>query len=244
MSKVILPRSLSRVFKQGDVVKVLLDDDPQPTLSLAINDCEWALLDFDVKGDEYQPCIIIPKGWCGQKLDVLSVQGLRTSQKRKYEHRVIESNYAKLWNDPCFTDAAVVCGDKSFAVHRSVLSQASRVFAKAFSSTMLEGQSAKLDMTGEDPVAVAALLEHAYTTKLRADANPQTLLPLADRYELYDCVDDCVAVLLAFLPTSPVDVVRALRPYSRVKRVRRTWESMCDAVADDRNMLATILESL
>ena len=101
-----------------------------------------------------------------------------------------------------------------------------------FSGSGKEATTAKVDMTGEDAITVAALLEYMYTGNLPDGAAPMTgglpdgaapilLLPLADRYEIFDCVDDCVDAMEALTPTCPAAVVRALRPYAQDEGNRR-----------------------
>lgn len=51
-----------------------------------------------------------------------------------------------LWTDKSFTDATIVCKDRTFNVHRSVLAVSSSFFAAAFRHDMKEGKAAEITM--------------------------------------------------------------------------------------------------
>eukprot|EP00928_Gymnodinium_smaydae_P055079 TRINITY_DN38701_c0_g1_i1.p1 TRINITY_DN38701_c0_g1~~TRINITY_DN38701_c0_g1_i1.p1 ORF type:complete len:358 (+),score=49.81 TRINITY_DN38701_c0_g1_i1:101-1174(+) len=234
-----LPECLNRCLKQGDVVRICHRSGQHPTLAVSIQSNGLEPLAFVIGEGEYRPCIVL-QDWVGQEIEVTRV-GFPSMIKRRYEERILVGNYEMLWRDRSFSDATIVCGDESFAVHRCVLCKASAVFASAFNGQMTEGAQARLDLTGEDPNVVAALLEHAYTAKLRKDADPVALLPLADRFELFDCVDDCSEAIEILLPRRAVDVVRMLRPYAHDERLRRTWDRVCDKVLADRSAAMAVM---
>mmetsp|Transcript_79043 Transcript_79043/g.245497 ORF Transcript_79043/g.245497 Transcript_79043/m.245497 type:complete len:146 (-) Transcript_79043:52-489(-) len=100
-----------------------------------------------------------------------------------------------------------------------------------------------VDMSGEDSGAVAALLEHIYTGSLPEGASATRLLPLADRYEVFDCVDDCAEALEALVLQRPAEALRALRPYQQDGRLRASWQRACDAVLADRALAMAVLSN-
>merc|ERR1712216_615665 len=106
-----------------------------------------------------------------------------------------DRTYSNLWTEKRFTDAEVLCEDLRLPVHRAVLCSRSQPFAFLFEGRGKEAASAQVDLSGEDPSAVSSLIEHIYTGKLPKDTDPVLLLPLADRFEVFDCVDDCAKAL-------------------------------------------------
>jgi len=191
----------------------------------------------------YRPCILL-LDW--QANDITVVESPLVGQKRKRNEmeRCTTGNFIALWHDRSFADATVQCQGQDFRVHRAVLCCQSRVFATLFQGQGQEGITATIDMTAEDPAAVAALLEHAYTTKLTKDVDPAVLLPLADRFEMSDCVDDCSGALESLVETHPTKVIRALRPYSNDERLRQTWDRVCCAVLRNPELAVVAFQQL
>lgn len=59
--------------------------------------------------------------------------------KELSEEHVVSKRMRSMWANRDFTDAVVRCGDRPFPVHRSVLAQASPVFARMFQPGFREG---------------------------------------------------------------------------------------------------------
>jgi len=125
-------------------------------------------------------------------------------------------------------------------VHRAVLCAKSPVFTTMFEGGYAEAVASKVDMTGEDPVAVAALVEHIYTGALCRSADPLVLLPLADRYEIHDCVADCGEALARLAKHQPAAVLRVLRPYSCDQRLQSVWDRVCNVVIASRELTLSV----
>lgn len=238
-----VPAQLEVPPKKGQTVRMSFTSDPKPMVSFAF--AEGPLLqvkfDEDILVGEYRPCVIVNTQ--ETELEVLAVSGMGRPRKRRREERLSDAS-RRLWVERRFTDAEVVCEGRSFHVHRAVLCAKSRAFAGLFEGGGRESRTARVDMSGEDPAAVAALLEHAYTAELPGGIDPIRLLPLADRYELFDCVDDCSDAIARLAKWRPVDALKALRPYSEDKRLKHTWERVCRRVMGDYDLCITVFKSL
>ena len=103
-----------------------------------------------------------------------------------------------MWTNRRFTDAVVVIVGKRFAVHRSVLSEASPVFYRAFSGSMREASKACYEVKDSTPDAVEAMLKYVYTGAAPKESEDITLplLELAVQYELADLCEKAANDLL------------------------------------------------
>eukprot|EP00401_Gymnodinium_catenatum_P077482 CAMPEP_0117558880 /NCGR_PEP_ID=MMETSP0784-20121206/53072_1 /TAXON_ID=39447 /ORGANISM="" /LENGTH=337 /DNA_ID=CAMNT_0005356239 /DNA_START=43 /DNA_END=1057 /DNA_ORIENTATION=+ len=239
-----VPCQLETPPKKGQVVRLAYTSEPRPTLSFAFADGQLLPVKFDedIPAGDYRPCIIINTQ--ETELEVLSVSGMGRPRKRRRDERLMESS-RRMWVERRFTDAEIVCDGRSDipSAPFGALREA-RVFVGLFEGGCQESNTAHVDMSGEDPAALAALLEHAYTAELPAGTDPIRLLPLADRYEIFDCVDDCAESIARIAKWRPVDALRALRPYSEDKRLKYTWERVCRAVMSDFDLCMTVFKSL
>lgn len=237
-----LPEPLRGDIRLGQTLRLMFRSSPSPALCFGLDDSRPGLVQFryPLPVQHFSPCIIIHEYW-GQRVKVVQQGSL--GLKRRLDERWQDGNYRKLWERRDFTDSTVRCGERTFNVHRAVLCAKSRAFASLFDCAGQEGATAMVDMTGEDPIAVAALLEHLYTAEMPKNADPGTLLPLADRYEVFDCVDDCAEALEGLALQRPAEALRALRPYADDKRLRTVWERVCNTVLTDRKLTMEVLRS-
>ena len=67
-----------------------------------------------------------------------------------------------MWENRAFTDAEVVCGDRTWNIHRAQLASSSEVFRKMFESEMMEGRTCRLEIKDSDPEIVEELLQFVY----------------------------------------------------------------------------------
>lgn len=234
------PQRLGNVhLKKDQTVRMWYAAQPLPMLSYSIAEAPlMPLASQDMEATTFRPCVVF---FSDMELDVVGVSSL--SRKRKREEQLSELS-RKLWEERTFTDAEVRCGGRSFAVHRAVLCARSRVFASLFQGGGLEGGTACVDMTGEDPCAVEGLLQHAYTLRLPGGCDPARLLPLADRYELFDCVEECAAALVERVRERPAEVLRALRPYAEDRRLQYAWGRACAVVLASPALTVAVFRSI
>ena len=148
--------------------KLVYKTSPEPILSFAIGkDCELTPVHFEDKlvSGTYAPCLILYDDPRPQyRRGTIEVcDGVMTNQKRKREYVQQDRSFERLWTEKRFTDAVVLCGNQRFPVHRAVLCAKSRVFATLYEGPGQEAEKAEINMTGEVPSAVAALVEHVYT---------------------------------------------------------------------------------
>jgi len=237
-----LPESVEEAVWDKKLVRLAYRSQPEPALLFGVGEDALQALKFKekIRPGRYEPCVVM-FGWWGQSVEVVGVAG--SSRKRKREDRIADGNYNRLWAERRFTDAEVCCGESRFPVHRAVLCAKSRVFAALFEGGGQEAATSQVDMSGEDSGAVAALLEHIYTGSLPEGASATRLLPLADRYEVFDCVDDCAEALEALVLQRPAEALRALRPYQQDGRLRASWQRACDAVLADRALAMAVLSN-
>lgn len=223
-------------------IRMIYRSTPEPVVSFAVGDQppEHVRFTTAIGLGKYKPCVIIC-GYTGQKVQVVNIKPLGT--KRCRAQRVEDDNFTKLWNQRRFSDAVVTCGGQSFPVHRAVLCAKSGVFTSLFEGAGTEGTTATVDLSGEDAAAVDALLEHIYTNELPESANAAVLLPLADRFEVFDCVDDCAEALEGLAMKRPSEALRVLRPYAEDRRLCKTWDRVCTIVLANRELALSVLRN-
>ncbi|KAL5263675.1 hypothetical protein ACHWQZ_G008896 [Mnemiopsis leidyi] len=91
-----------------------------------------------------------------------------------------------------FCDITIVVGDKEIEAHRIVLSSCSPYFRAMFTSDLAESKQDKVSLYDVDPDAIEALIDYAYSNKVRiCEENVQELLPAARMLQLDYVVDQC-----------------------------------------------------
>lgn len=244
-----LPQDLANAFTATHPwdKEICVSFRSKPTLALSFGIGDVPLTPVQLKEPvltgAYWPCIIMLE-YYSNRVTITSKHSTGKKRTRDTLERLADGKYTKLWLNRRFTDATIKCNDQIFPVHREVLAARSRVFASLFEGPGRESTEASINFSGEDVEAVAALLEHAYTMELPKGTDPTLLLPLADRFEMADCVDDCAEALEAMVETRPSEVLRTLRPYSADGRLRHTWDRVCDKVLQDRELAVTAFKCL
>lgn len=81
-------------------------------------------------------------------------------------------------------DATIKVEDWSFAIHRNILSACSPYFRALFTNSRFEERNEReINITGINPVIMAAIIDYAYTRHVRLSWNTiDELLPAADRF--------------------------------------------------------------
>eukprot|EP00929_Paragymnodinium_shiwhaense_P122132 TRINITY_DN94726_c0_g1_i1.p2 TRINITY_DN94726_c0_g1~~TRINITY_DN94726_c0_g1_i1.p2 ORF type:complete len:294 (+),score=51.29 TRINITY_DN94726_c0_g1_i1:52-882(+) len=144
-----------------------------------------------------------------------------------------------------FSDAAVVCQDKTYAVHRAVLAAASPVFNAAFSCGMREGVEARIEIHDAAPRAVEALLSYIYEGDFEA-SSAVSVLPLAHRYELGDLVEQCTDRMLRTLTEDTVvAVTEVLRPLVDCSEdAKHAWGRLWRALRLKPKLLQVVMQNV
>ncbi|KAI9784353.1 MAG: hypothetical protein M1839_002414 [Geoglossum umbratile] len=87
-----------------------------------------------------------------------------------------------------YSDLTIICGNREFNVHRSIVCPRSRFFAAACDGKFLEGKTGKIILAGDDVETVKRMISYLYTLDYedeeRYDAKPVgdlVDLPIADK---------------------------------------------------------------
>lgn len=241
-SKSETPRALNKNLENNGSIRLVYRSTPEPVISFGIGDDPPVEVQYgsSIVPERYKPCVFIC-GYSNQTVQIISVRPLGT--KRSRAQRLEDNNFANLWRARRFPDAVVRCNEESFPVHRAVLCAKSGVFMSLFEGKGTEGSTATVDLSGEDGAAVASLLEHIYTNEMPEHANAIALLPLADRYEVFDCVDDCAEALESLAMKRPAESLRALRPYAEDKRLCRAWNRVCAVILAHKELAISVFRN-
>ncbi|KAL8948051.1 MAG: hypothetical protein Q9222_005732 [Ikaeria aurantiellina] len=70
---------------------------------------------------------------------------------------------ASLLKDGKYSDLTIVCGERSFPVHRGIVCPASKFFAAACDGGFKETQDSKISLPDDDPDAIYRMLKFLYT---------------------------------------------------------------------------------
>ncbi len=94
------------------------------------------------------------------------------------------------------TDAELQVGKKIFKVHRAIISSRSPVFTELFNTSTVESVTGKVRIDdGVNPDAFKEFLFFLYTGELKVSANSQSLLKLAEKYQVESLIEICRAAI-------------------------------------------------
>jgi hypothetical protein len=142
-----------------------------------------------------------------------------------------------MWDDRAFADAEVVCKDRSFAVHRNVLSAASQRFNSAFSASA----QARIVIDDVDADSVEAFLKYIYKGEEPQQFAVQ-VLPLANQFELPTLMKVCGENMLASLsPQTVAGVVQALQNVRHNSSMQGVWLQVQSKVSTDPALVEALM---
>nr|CAD7396438.1 unnamed protein product [Timema poppensis] len=131
------------------------------------------------------------------------------------------TEFPRVWNDlrlhQQLCDGVIHTGEnKTFCIHRAILSAASSYFKTLFTNALHKGQPEIYELTIQLPNhIVECILDYAYTgsCKITSD-NVQMLLPAADQYEIVGIIQQCCRFLLEELrPSNCLGILRFAHHY-------------------------------
>nr|CAD7453492.1 unnamed protein product [Timema tahoe] len=131
------------------------------------------------------------------------------------------TEFPRVWNDlrlqQQLCDGFIHTGEnKTFCIHRAILSAASSYFKTLFTNALHKGQPEIYELTIQLPNhIVECILDYAYTGRCNITSdNVQMLLPAADQYEIVGIIQQCCQFLLEELrPSNCLGILRFAHHY-------------------------------
>ncbi|XP_045033607.1 uncharacterized protein LOC116928948 [Daphnia magna] len=132
--------------------------------------------------------LVVP---CAFKFDIMIKETVEN-----YRYQLIDSLRAiDLWNMfqlEIITDVEFLVGEKTFAAHRVIIATRSPVFATLFNTSTVESVTGKIRIDDAfAPDVFREFLFFLYTGTLQVSANCQSLLKMAERYQVETLIQIC-----------------------------------------------------
>ncbi|XP_046444611.1 uncharacterized protein LOC124194447 isoform X1 [Daphnia pulex] len=129
------------------------------------------------------------------KFDILIRENLEN-----FRYQLMDSlrsvDYWNMFLLAILTDAELQVGKKIFKVHRVIISSRSPVFTELFNTSTVESVTGKVRIDdGVNPDAFKEFLFFLYTGELKVSANSQSLLKLAEKYQVKSLIEICRAAI-------------------------------------------------
>lgn len=165
-----------------------------------------------------------------------ALMGLNVSRKRRLADEARDRRDGRLWLNRKFADASIVCGDRTFPVHRALLAAASPVFETMLEGEMREAREARIVISEATPESVEAMLQYMYTSAIPDNAHVAKLFSLAQCYELQELAEEMGPRMLEGLHRDNVEErVRALQLHAESPGVNQLWQEMLKLLKAERN---------
>mmetsp|Transcript_128120 Transcript_128120/g.410725 ORF Transcript_128120/g.410725 Transcript_128120/m.410725 type:complete len:350 (-) Transcript_128120:203-1252(-) len=185
----------------------------------------------NVPNTEYVPCVFLVE----KNVPIV----VHVSRKRK---AAVEGLNDKLYRDRKFTDAEFVCMGRRIPVHRAVLSAASVVFERMWSSGMREAGSLEVVIQDCEPDVLEAAVKYMYKAELPSDCDPAPLFDLARKYELDNLAEAAGRRMLANLSAdNALAWARIVHLHADAgdERAGSLWEKLYSKLASEPSLLRT-----
>ncbi|TLD36084.1 Siderophore iron transporter [Venturia nashicola] len=155
---------------------------------------------------------------------------------------------ARLYQSGQYTDLTIICDGHTFNVHKSVICMQSSFFEKACKkNAFMEGETGVVDLPGDDPAAVKAMLESFYLSSYSYDPkHPQWSLhtkvaALADKYDikpLRSLAQELLGKAKHEVPNYEVEFATAIQwTYENTASDDQTRRTLVQMAVDDLNHL-------
>jgi hypothetical protein len=145
---------------------------------------------------------------------------------------------ARMWDERNFADAQIICGTRSFAVHRNVLCASSLEFTNLFNNAR---DVARIEIHDCSPEAIEALLKYIYKGEAPG-ALAVEVLPLAARLELPRLMKVCGEDMIERLsPETAPAIVHALKDVKYVGSMMEIWYEVQNKVRQDKDMVDALM---
>ncbi|KAJ4415923.1 hypothetical protein N0V82_007044 [Gnomoniopsis sp. IMI 355080] len=128
-------------------------------------------------------------------------------EQLRFDGSSVVQSTLKLLESGDFADATVVCGDRTWKVHRAVLASRSTWFKKALCGSFKEAQTGVINMREQDPSHIDYVLRHIYGEDIAASATKEKkpgvfcahLFAVADFFDLEGLRTDSLRALVRYL---------------------------------------------
>lgn len=142
-----------------------------------------------------------------------------------------------------FTDCKICCHMESFDCHRSVLAQASPVFASMLAADMSEGQSQCIKIDDAEPDVVEAMVEFIYTGLFQVRSEDvASLITQADVYQIDALVRASAEHALEIIDVANAAVIaRSMRPLASRPEGKQLFDKLLDKLKSDNELLTAVV---
>jgi len=110
-------------------------------------------------------------------------------------YKLVDSTWKEqLWGSPVskqLANAELIVGAKTFPAHRLLLSLQSSVFAKMFTSDMIEARTGKANIVDVDPTTFRQFLQFLYCGTLEPSGRTAELWAVANKYDVKTLMEIC-----------------------------------------------------
>lgn len=211
---------------------------PRPWLRVATDDAPLQSLSFrtEIPAQKYVFCVL--------HYSTATIKITLQETDQRVNKAAKKASLSRMWEEPAFTDAVVICQGTEFPVHRAVLTLASPVFAATFQGGMQEAHEARLQIVDASVDAAKALLRYIYTDELEPSL-AMLVMPLAHRYQLDTLIIRCGEEMLKLVaPDNVAQMIRILRPLQEDAAVQFVWQNMLQKLRTEESLLEPTLNGL
>ena len=142
-----------------------------------------------------------------------------------------------------FTDCEMRCVGVEIFCHRSVLAEASPVFASMLEADSKEGKSQCITIKNEKPHIVKAMVDFIYTGQLSVkDEDVAGLLAQADVYQMDALMRACAEQALKIINAdNAVIIARSMRPLASMPEGKLYFHELLEKLKSDEELLGAVV---